>query len=125
MPTSKGKGTGASNKSSSGGRSSTKSGRGGTPTDSLVASGGRKKPAAPQIWKCKVDGLRNFMGKNYSKGETVMVLPNTLDGGTRQELEKYFELTDSASVTITSEPVSVHNSKPKPEPELEGVKSDG
>ena len=88
MPTSKGKGKGASNKSSSGGRSSTKSGRGGTPTDSLVASGGRKKPAAPQIWKCKADGLRNFMGKNYSKGETVMVLPGTLDGGTRQEREK-------------------------------------
>lgn len=125
MPTSKGKGKGASNKSSSGGRSSTKSGRGGTPTDSLVASGGREKPAAPQIWKCKVDGLRNFMGKNYSKGETVMVLPSTLDGGTRQELEKYFELTDSASTTITSESVAVHNSEPDPEPELEGVNSDG
>ena len=65
-----------------------------------------EKPKAlpPELWVCKVPWVR-FRGKRYERGGERMVLPSQETEAGMEDLKRYFDKTETASVKVESEPV--------------------
>jgi len=69
----------------------------------------KKRPAPrkkPEIWRCHVDWVR-YQGVTYNRGDTITVQPDVMDHKQRVTLGKYFTITKTESVAMTSGPVEI------------------
>ena len=58
----------------------------------------------PEMWKCKVGWVR-FRGRRFVRDEEIMILPSQETEAGLENLKRYFDKTETASVKVESEPV--------------------
>jgi len=60
---------------------------------------------APEVYVCIVDGWVKYHGRQYEKGETILIHLDRMTDSDLATLEKYFELKPTEVMAGVSEPV--------------------
>ena len=57
----------------------------------------------PEMWRCTEPWLRNFMGRDFKKGDGIMIHPSQITDAVLETLQQNFEKIAMEATTVVSE----------------------
>lgn len=66
------------------------------------AAAAPEKAPVPELWRCTEPWLRNFMGRDFKKGDDILIHPNQITAAVLETLQGSFKKVTMEAATFVS-----------------------